>query len=74
MPSKRPVVKGVRHNVTHLPAPLLAGCSAAYLVSLLRMRHTIMTERLARRGTPAGTDTAPTTSRITWFAITPLPR
>ena len=36
--------------------PLLAGCSAAYLVSLLRMRHTIMTERLARRGTPVGAD------------------
>jgi H+/Cl- antiporter ClcA/CBS domain-containing protein len=36
--------------------PLLAGCTAAYLVSMLRMRHTIMTERLARRGTPVGTD------------------
>lgn len=32
--------------------PLLAGCSAAYLVSLLLMKHTIMTEKLARRGTP----------------------
>jgi chloride channel protein, CIC family len=31
--------------------PLLAGCSAAYLVSLLGMRHSIMTEKLARRGT-----------------------
>ena len=30
--------------------PLLAGCSAAYLVSLLMMRHSIMTEKLARRG------------------------
>src|SRR5207253_4306045 len=30
--------------------PLLAGCSAAYLVSLLFMRSSIMTERLARRG------------------------
>jgi CBS domain-containing protein len=38
--------------------PLLAGCSAAYLVSLLRMRHSIMTERLARRGVPVGTDYA----------------
>jgi H+/Cl- antiporter ClcA len=38
--------------------PLLAGCSAAYLVSLLRMKHTIMTERLARRGTPVRTDYA----------------
>jgi chloride channel protein, CIC family len=36
--------------------PLLAGCAAAYLVSMLRMRHTIMTERLARRGTPVGTE------------------
>jgi H+/Cl- antiporter ClcA/CBS domain-containing protein len=31
--------------------PLLAGCSAAYLVSLLTMEHSIMTEKLARRGT-----------------------
>jgi CIC family chloride channel protein len=38
--------------------PLLGGCTAAYLVSMLRMRHTIMTERLARRGTPVGTDYA----------------
>ncbi|MFL5559900.1 MAG: chloride channel protein [Gemmatimonadaceae bacterium] len=30
--------------------PLLAGCSAAYLVSLLLSRHSIMTEKLARRG------------------------
>lgn len=30
--------------------PLLAGCSAAYAVSLLLMRHSIMTEKLARRG------------------------
>jgi CBS domain-containing protein len=32
--------------------PLLGGCSAAYLVSILLMRHSIMTERLARRGAP----------------------
>jgi CBS domain-containing protein len=32
--------------------PLLAGCAAAYLVSLLFSRHSIMTEKLARRGTP----------------------
>jgi len=31
--------------------PLLAACSAAYLVSLLLMRSSIMTEKLARRGT-----------------------
>lgn len=31
--------------------PLLAGCSAAYLISVALMRTSIMTERLARRGT-----------------------
>ncbi len=36
--------------------PLLAGCTAAYLVSLLRMKQTIMTERLARRGAPVRTE------------------
>jgi H+/Cl- antiporter ClcA len=30
--------------------PLLSGCSAAFLCSSLWMRHSIMTERLARRG------------------------
>jgi CBS domain-containing protein len=30
--------------------PLLGGCAAAYLVSSLLMKHTIMTERIARRG------------------------
>ncbi|MCY1041502.1 chloride channel protein [Corallococcus sp. bb12-1] len=30
--------------------PLLAGCSVSYLVSALLMRHSIMTEKLARRG------------------------
>ncbi len=30
--------------------PLLAGCSAAYLISSLLMKHTIMTEKIARRG------------------------
>ena len=30
--------------------PLLGGCSAAYLVSCLLMRHSIMTEKIARRG------------------------
>ncbi|HEY3933378.1 MAG TPA: chloride channel protein [Gemmatimonadales bacterium] len=30
--------------------PLLAGCSAAYLVARMMMRHSIMTEKLARRG------------------------
>jgi H+/Cl- antiporter ClcA len=40
-------------ETTHQPAallPLLGGCSAAYLVSCLMMRHTIMTEKIARRG------------------------
>ncbi|HKP74348.1 MAG TPA: CBS domain-containing protein, partial [Longimicrobiaceae bacterium] len=36
--------------------PLLAGCSAAYLVSLLASPTSIMTEKLARRGTDAGTE------------------
>ena len=36
--------------------PLLAGCSAAYLVSLLLMRSSIMTEKLARRGTQVRTE------------------
>lgn len=36
--------------------PLLGGCSAAYLISLATMRHTIMTERLARRGAPVRTE------------------
>jgi H+/Cl- antiporter ClcA/CBS domain-containing protein len=30
--------------------PLLGGCTAAYLISSLGMRHTIMTEKIARRG------------------------
>jgi len=30
--------------------PLLAGCTAGYLVSSMLMRNTIMTEKLARRG------------------------
>lgn len=36
--------------------PLLAGCSAAYLLALLLMRSSIMTEKLARRGTPVRTE------------------
>ena len=38
--------------------PLLAGCAAAYLVSQLLMRHSIMTEKLARRGTVVRTEYA----------------
>ena len=38
--------------------PLLAGCSAAYLVSLLLAPHSIMTERLARRGRAVRTEYA----------------
>ena len=38
--------------------PLLAGCSAAYLVSLLMMRSSIMTEKLARRGANIRTEYA----------------
>jgi CBS domain-containing protein len=36
--------------------PLLAGCSAAYLVALLMMRSSIMTEKLARRGAHVRTE------------------
>jgi H+/Cl- antiporter ClcA/CBS domain-containing protein len=38
--------------------PLLAGCSAAYLVALLLGRHSIMTEKLARRGVAVRTEYA----------------
>ena len=40
-------------ETTRQPAcllPLLGGCTAAYLVSALLMRNTIMTEKIARRG------------------------
>ncbi|HET7299135.1 MAG TPA: chloride channel protein [Oleiagrimonas sp.] len=40
-------------ETTRQPAtmlPLLAGCVAAYLISALVMRNTIMTEKIARRG------------------------
>jgi CIC family chloride channel protein len=46
-------------EATHQPMgllPLLAGCTGAYLISLRTMRYTIMTERLARRGTPVITE------------------
>jgi H+/Cl- antiporter ClcA len=36
--------------------PLLGGCSAAFLISSLMMRYTIMTEKLARRGTHVPSD------------------
>ncbi len=36
--------------------PLLAGCTAAYLTALLLSRHSIMTEKLARRGAPVRTE------------------
>lgn len=38
--------------------PLLVGCTAAFLVSQLMMKHSIMTERLARRGVSVRTDYA----------------
>lgn len=40
-------------ETTRQPAgllPLLGGCTAAYLISVLLMRNTIMTEKIARRG------------------------
>ena len=39
--------------------PLLGGCAAAYLVSLLVNRRSIMTERLARRGAEVRVEYAP---------------
>jgi CIC family chloride channel protein len=36
--------------------PLLAGCTASYLVALFLNRHSIMTEKLARRGASLRTD------------------
>jgi chloride channel protein, CIC family len=36
--------------------PLLAGCAASYLVSALLMKHSIMTEKLARRGSRIPTE------------------
>ena len=38
--------------------PLLAGCAVAYLISLLLDRHSIMTEKLARRGASVRTEYA----------------
>src|SRR5690606_28199421 len=39
--------------------PLLGGCAAAYLVSSLFMRTTIMTEKIARRGVRVPSEYAP---------------
>ncbi len=36
--------------------PLLGGCAASYLISSLLMRHTIMTEKIARRGVRVPSD------------------
>jgi len=38
--------------------PLLGGCAAAYLISALMMRNTIMTEKIARRGVRVPTEYA----------------
>jgi H+/Cl- antiporter ClcA len=46
-------------ETTQQPAgllPLLGGCAAAYLVSALIMRNTIMTEKIARRGVRVPTE------------------
>ena len=46
-------------ETTHEPMgllPLLAGCSTSYLLALFLMRNSIMTEKLARRGTPIRTE------------------
>ncbi|MBF5041582.1 chloride channel protein [Aggregicoccus sp. 17bor-14] len=39
--------------------PLLGGCAASYLVSCLLMRHSIMTEKMARRGARVPSEYAP---------------
>jgi CBS domain-containing protein len=39
--------------------PILGGCAAAYAVSALLMRNTIMTEKIARRGVRVPVDYAP---------------
>ncbi|MDP4200140.1 MAG: chloride channel protein [Bacteroidota bacterium] len=39
--------------------PLLGGCSAAYLISTTMMKHTIMTEKIARRGLRVPSDYGP---------------
>jgi CBS domain-containing protein len=39
--------------------PLLGGCAASFLVSSLLMRHSIMTEKIARRGVRVPVDYAP---------------
>ncbi|MCB9786685.1 MAG: chloride channel protein [Deltaproteobacteria bacterium] len=36
--------------------PLLGGCSAAYLIACVLAKHSIMTEKIARRGRPVPTD------------------
>jgi CBS domain-containing protein len=46
-------------ETTHQQAgllPLLGGCTAAYVVSAMLMRHSIMTEKIARRGSRVVTD------------------
>jgi CIC family chloride channel protein len=46
-------------ETTRQPAcllPLLGGCTAAYLISALTMRNTIMTEKIARRGVRVPTE------------------
>ena len=38
--------------------PLLGGCCAAYLIACVMAKHSIMTEKIARRGRPVPTDYA----------------
>lgn len=45
------------HQVVGL-LPLLGGCSAAYLVACVFAKHSIMTEKIARRGRPVPADYA----------------
>ena len=54
--------------------PLLGGCAASYLVSMLVMKHSIMTEKIARRGVATPNDyTADPLAQVTVGAVASKP-
>jgi H+/Cl- antiporter ClcA/CBS domain-containing protein len=54
--------------------PLLGGCTAAYLVSAMTMKHSIMTEKIARRGLRVVTDyTADFLAQVPVHAVAAAP-
>jgi H+/Cl- antiporter ClcA len=54
--------------------PLLGGCTASYLVSMLVMKHSIMTEKIARRGVATPHEyTADPLEQVTVGAVTSKP-